>query len=129
MWITIRQIAHGQQQFPLTLGWKDFTEPRWWSDTHGWLAFVPCEPMLVGFPFDRLARLPQTYTSTSEGKYELLREIVDSWARLDLDLLHVTQRLLGAYRITAIAPYSPWAKGYRGSFKQPHSIKKAAMLS
>ena len=98
-------------------------------DTHGWLAFVPREPMLVGFPFDRLARLPQTFTSTSEGTYSLPQEIVDSWARLDLDLLQVTGRLCGAYKIAVIAPYSPWAKGYQGFFKKPHSIKKAAMLS
>ncbi|EDR13444.1 uncharacterized protein LACBIDRAFT_323093 [Laccaria bicolor S238N-H82] len=88
-----KETDPNKQQFPMTLGWKDFTEPRWWTDTHGWLAFVPREPML------------------------------------DLDLLHVTRRLLAAYQIAAIAPYSPRAKGYRASFTQPHSIKKAAMLS
>lgn len=123
-----KETDPNKQQFPMTLGWKDFTEPRWWTDTHGWLAFVPREPMLVGFPFDRLARLPQTFPSTSEGKYSLPQDIVDSWTRLDLDLLHVTRRLLAAYQIAAIAPYSPRAKGYRASFTQPHSIKKAAML-
>jgi hypothetical protein len=124
-----KETNPNKNQFPPTLGWKDFREPRWWMDTHGWLAFVPREPMLVGFPFDRLARLPQTFTLTSDGVYELPREIVDSWARLDHDLLLVTRRLRGAYKITAIAPYSPWARNYRGSFKQLHSIKRAVALS
>ena len=68
---TIEVPKETDPKFLLTLGWKDFTEPRWWTDTHGWLAFVPREPMLVGFPFDHLARLPQTFSLTSEGKYEL----------------------------------------------------------
>jgi hypothetical protein len=118
---------HGQPPNPFITG-KDLNFPRWWSPTFEWMSFIPCNPSYRGFPFGRLAWIPQPEYFQGEG-YGLPQQIVDRWARLDDALYHATAVLSKEYKIPAVRPFAPWALYYHSKFKTPGQTAKQASQS
>ena len=71
-------------------------EPFWWTETFGWLAFVPRKPLYIDPLFERLARVPKRlhhYCDDGWSKYSLPLEMKESWVKLDWWLLCATSIL------------------------------------
>ncbi|KAG5348012.1 hypothetical protein C0989_011150, partial [Termitomyces sp. Mn162] len=62
----------------------DFTEPFWWTEAYGWLAFVSRKPSYTGPLFKRLAKVPSLeHVKDGQDQFVLPSEIKDSWVKLD----------------------------------------------
>ena len=93
----------------------DFTEPFWWTETFGWLAFIPRKPSYTGTLFKRLAKVPKDLHRSFENdrdRFVLPPEIKDSWVKLDWWLNCVTTILARKFNALTVCPFSPWSAGY-----------------
>jgi hypothetical protein len=114
---------------PLSTRLSDFQRPRWWSEEFAWLAFVPLHPSFTGYPFDCLSYIPPRAENVGADRYQLNSEIANSWRILEDTLVQVTSYLTSKYQVKVIRPFSPWAYGYRGTYKNPRAVQRCAHSS
>jgi hypothetical protein len=106
---------------------SDFHQPRWWTPTFGYMAFLPLKPSFTGYPFDRLDHIPPI--EKSEGGFHLPGVFVDRWMRLQKLLGYCACLLTLRYKATQIRPFYPSGWGFHGVFRSPGTVRRRAMLS
>ena len=84
--------------------------PQWWTSCFGWLSFIPKRPVFGG---GLLGRLADIHIDESEGKYSMSEDVINSWKKLEYIICNVITTLGGKYKLPAIAPAYPAARGYR----------------
>jgi hypothetical protein len=109
--------------------YHDLLLPRWYTPRTAFLSFMVAHPIIVGYPFNRLAHIPaQDYTN---GRYTLKAEGQDSWLRLEQDLLLATATLRDALKLPLFVdrPFAPAVFGFARSSPTHTMMKKRAALS
>lgn len=104
---------------------RDFQSPRWWTEEFGWLAFVTLRPYFTGYPLDRLA-IPTSINYIKQSEFCLTPSTATSWLRLDNCLINATSHLTSVYGQGIIRPFSPWALGYLGDYRNARAARKHA---
>ena len=92
--------------------WHDLLLPHWYVPRSIFLLFLTLNPVTMGYPFDRLARIPtQDYI---DGQYVLKEEDRKSWSKLEQDLILITMHIQNALQLRLFInhPFAPWAFGY-----------------
>lgn len=84
--------------------------PQWWTPCFGWLSFIPKRPVFGG---GLLGRLADIQIDEIEGKYSLPQDLINSWKKLEYIICNVITTLEAKYKLPAIGPASPAARGYQ----------------
>ncbi|KAG6905969.1 hypothetical protein DXG01_016612 [Tephrocybe rancida] len=95
---------------------ENYYQPRWWSRSYGWLAFVPLNPMYIGPVLGRL-RVPTSLNNirpkgAEDFRFEAPDDLRKSWGELDYNLTLATAILSNEYKWGGVRPFSPWSLGY-----------------
>ena len=107
---------------------EHFQEPRWWTATFGWVAFMPLHPVFSGFPLDRLVHIPRHLTKTNDGYYFDVN-LAESWFRLEEYINKASVILNVKYQAPLVRPFSPFACGYRQIHRSHETARFCAELS
>ncbi|KAF8063149.1 hypothetical protein FPV67DRAFT_1672188 [Lyophyllum atratum] len=110
-----------------------YHQPRWWTRSFGWVAFVPIQPSYTGALFNRLSHVPTYLHAYSNiditDGFSLPEDTKAGWMRLEAALASATSLVTKEYTLAAIRPFSPWAVGYAKTRKSYHSAVAHARRS
>ncbi|KAF8055372.1 hypothetical protein FPV67DRAFT_1680475 [Lyophyllum atratum] len=107
-----------------------YHQPRWWTQSFGWVSFTPTLPHYTGPLLSRLARVPTDLDMYSENGRELgymiPESMQESWSRLESYLAYATALITKEYTLAAVRPFSPWALGYlKGRYSRSRAVALA----
>ncbi len=102
-----------------------YIPPQWWSQSWGWIAFMPHEPDYQTPPFNPLMTIPHRLRRLpGSGRYEMPPYLADCWSKLESDLAMATYLLQVYYGIAVIRPLYPLGFGYKKShFRQDTAMR------
>ncbi|TEB18777.1 hypothetical protein FA13DRAFT_1648062 [Coprinellus micaceus] len=101
--------------------YNDFKAARYWSQSFGWISFIPVKPWARGGGgaiLMELATLPAIERLTNASGETIGYAIASScgWPRLESDLFKVVVTLTKKFHIPCILPAMPHTYGYRGTY-------------
>ena len=85
-------------------------KPQWWTLLFGWMSFIPKRPQFDGGLLGRLARIS---IQEVEGRYSMPEDLTNSWKKLEYLICNVITALGAKYKMPAIGPPYPAARGYQ----------------
>ena len=85
-------------------------KPLWWTLLFGWMSFIPKRPQFDGSLLGRLVCIP---IQEVEGRYSMPEDLTNSWKKLEYLICNVITASGAKYKMPAIGPPYPSARGYQ----------------
>jgi len=131
-WVVLSEYQDPQSHiFSLHKGiqWHDFLHPHWHASRTIFLTLLTLNPIITGYPFDRLVHIPTQ--DCLDDQYTLKKEGQESWSRLERNLILATMYIHNALKSKLFIdhPFASWAFSYSHPSPTHQIMKKRAALS
>lgn len=113
---------------------SDFRQPVWWSESWGWMSFIPLAPTFVSYPFEPFSWVPKVVPIevSLQGnpnlparvvtRYQMSHTDLDNWKHKESLLVDAARQLRVNHSIAAGIPPVPSSFGY----DRPHRSQAIA---
>lgn len=105
------------QANPFVIGrsWPEFTNPVRWTETYGWMAFIPLKQSFA-YPFHVLSHIPNLIYDEKTKLYQLPENTIASWNALSTNIRFACLRLRAVYKTNPVPPYPPQGWWYENKY-------------